>query len=447
MKLFNDTLDVDGTSGTYTLQGSVNGEWHDIYTISGPASGTIVLDDSNNVEVDTNLFVPGQTYNFRWIDSEGTVSNVKSLLIPIDAFLHLELVYDSQYDFLNPSGSHEIGCTEPIRFQILDNKGSWTTLNTVVEIDGGDVKGVYAIDDLGLYRNTPVTLRLIDSNGVVSNSVTLTIPNAVPQQTLRYSVNGDPSNGGEAATGFIVNGMVNVNWGDGNSDNGVSSGNHSYSTPGDYTIILSGNTETLTSFQTVGHNVTELIELPDTLETVNCQWGLILSLPPLPPQLKHLYVTRHPLASLPVLPDGLLNLDCFDNQLTALPSLPPSLLTLACGGNALTLLPPLPNGMTYLGCQNNQLTELPVLPTTLTTLYAQNNQLTDMPTLPTGLQHLYAQNNLLVEVNTLLSQLVANGLHNGHAILDGQTPPSPPSGQGNTDAATLSGNGSQVVTD
>lgn len=81
--VFNDVLIATEGSGEYILQGYVNGTWHDISTVTGPLDGNIIIGpDGINIEVDTTLFTIGQTFLFRWIDSFGIVSNVRSLLIP-----------------------------------------------------------------------------------------------------------------------------------------------------------------------------------------------------------------------------------------------------------------------------------------------------------------------------------------------------------------------------
>ena len=66
---------------------------------------------------------------------------------------------------------------------------------------------------------------------------------------------------------------------------------------------------------------------------------------------------------------------CENNQLTELPELPDSLETLSCKNNQLTQLPELPDSLEILYCSYNQLTELPELPDSLKYLYCENNKL------------------------------------------------------------------------
>jgi gliding motility-associated-like protein len=84
---------------------------------------------------------------------------------------------------------------------------------------------------------------------------------------------------------------------------------------------------------------------------------------------------------------------CFTNHLTNLPQLPDSLQTLACERNQLTSLPNLPNTLRYLDCSYNKLNSLPTLPKTLKLLYCQNNQLTTFASFPDSLTDLECNNN------------------------------------------------------
>jgi hypothetical protein len=83
IRIFNDNLRPQGCSGLYTLMGSTGGQWHDIYTISGTRSGSIEVDAGLSIiDVDTSVFIPGTSYLFKWMDSNGTESNQTSLYIP-----------------------------------------------------------------------------------------------------------------------------------------------------------------------------------------------------------------------------------------------------------------------------------------------------------------------------------------------------------------------------
>jgi hypothetical protein len=81
--IFNDTLQARDCTGLYTLQALIGSTWTDIHTISGAQNGTIEVDAAlNTIEVDTSLLIPGQTYDFKWVDSLGNESNMVSLAIP-----------------------------------------------------------------------------------------------------------------------------------------------------------------------------------------------------------------------------------------------------------------------------------------------------------------------------------------------------------------------------
>ena len=82
-------------------------------------------------------------------------------------------------------------------------------------------------------------------------------------------------------------------------------------------------------------------------------------------------------------------------NLTELPELPDTLEVLYCQNNNLTELPKLPESIEILVCANNNLTSLPELPDTLLTLYCANNNLTSLPELPESLEILECEDNNL----------------------------------------------------
>lgn len=81
--------------------------------------------------------------------------------------------------------------------------------------------------------------------------------------------------------------------------------------------------------------LTELPELPDTLEVLRCSFNRLTSLPDLPNTLEALNCSNNQLTSLPELPYKLKELFCSGNKLTSLPELPNTLETLLCYGNQL----------------------------------------------------------------------------------------------------------------
>ena len=118
------------------------------------------------------------------------------------------------------------------------------------------------------------------------------------------------------------------------------------------------------------------------LEILYCDNNYLISLPPLPPNLRLLSCLRNKLRSLPPLPQSLEYLFCSYNPFTYLPPLPQNLLNLYCDKTGLNSLPVLPPNLLQLYCVGNNLTSLPKLPSTLKNLYCSHNKLTSMPELP-----------------------------------------------------------------
>ena len=115
------------------------------------------------------------------------------------------------------------------------------------------------------------------------------------------------------------------------------------------------------------------------LESLECKFNDISSLPVLPNSLKILDCSFNDLVSLPDLPNGLIELICSSNDITSLPELPGNLTYFDCGLNELISLPILPMGLTYLRCSNNNLISLPALPSSLTYLNCLDNELITFP--------------------------------------------------------------------
>ena len=82
-QIFNDVLQTTLGSGNYTLQWLDAGIWTDITTITGPTTGDTNVNNSvNTIAVNNTIFIPGQSYKFRWIDGEGVISNTIQITIP-----------------------------------------------------------------------------------------------------------------------------------------------------------------------------------------------------------------------------------------------------------------------------------------------------------------------------------------------------------------------------
>ena len=82
-------------------------------------------------------------------------------------------------------------------------------------------------------------------------------------------------------------------------------------------------------------NLSELPELPDTLEILYCHNNNLSELPELPDTLETLYCHNNNLSELPELPDTLIELSCYNNNLSELPQLPDTLEILDCEDNKL----------------------------------------------------------------------------------------------------------------
>ena len=82
--IFKDNLQTFHTSGLYTLRGFVNNTWHDVYTIAGTHTGNIAVDAPHYyITVDTDLYLPGNSYLFKWVDMNGVESNETLITIPV----------------------------------------------------------------------------------------------------------------------------------------------------------------------------------------------------------------------------------------------------------------------------------------------------------------------------------------------------------------------------
>jgi len=128
--------------------------------------------------------------------------------------------------------------------------------------------------------------------------------------------------------------------------------------------------------------LTELPNLPEDLEVLDCGRNKLTSLPKLPKNLKVLNCGHNKLTSLPSLPKKLERLYCNNNKLTSLQDLPKTLEQLYCSNNKLTNIQTLPKTLAEFSCEHNQLTSLPDLPEDLLDLVCNDNQLTRLPDLP-----------------------------------------------------------------
>jgi Leucine-rich repeat (LRR) protein len=92
---------------------------------------------------------------------------------------------------------------------------------------------------------------------------------------------------------------------------------------------------------------------------------------------------------------------CSYNQITQLDNLPNSLEKLYCSYNKITQLNNIPNTLQILDCSNNKIIQLYNLPLTLEILYCSNNQITQLDNLPHSLEIVWCNNNQIMRLNNL----------------------------------------------
>jgi Leucine-rich repeat (LRR) protein len=157
----------------------------------------------------------------------------------------------------------------------------------------------------------------------------------------------------------------------------------------DYTKIYKKNSPT--EFDCSGSNVVKTISnIRPTVKVFNCSNTCISELPELPDSLEELNCSNTNITKLPKLPNGLKILRWEECGLEELPELPDSLIHLIVGGNRLVTLPKLPDGLEILVCCRNELKSLPTLPTKkLIRLDCFMNKFKALPELPNTLQYLW----------------------------------------------------------
>jgi len=108
-----------------------------------------------------------------------------------------------------------------------------------------------------------------------------------------------------------------------------------------------------------------LVNLPKSLEYLECRYCELDELPPLPATLKVLIVDNNNLKKLPPLPPTLEFLHCPRNKIIELPELPPTLKYLHCGYNKLTSIAQLPNSLIRFLYYENPIKAEPIIPTSV----------------------------------------------------------------------------------
>jgi hypothetical protein len=251
---FTDHLEVTNRSGTYTLQAFADGMWNDIQTITGPTTGTITVDAVQNyISVP---IPPGGTYDFRWIDTEGHISNIRTLTIPENITVF------------------------KIQFDASINPNVYVQLNELFDIDWGD--GTTDTDQTNVthtYTGTDVYTATVTQRGVEADTLILQNVGSVvglidlPESITNLGLDGN------ALTSLPVlpARLINVNL-----DN-----NH----------------------------IDALPILPSTLNYLGCGNNNLVLLPILPSNLNRLYCNDNNLTELPELPPLINNLQCRNNNL------------------------------------------------------------------------------------------------------------------------------------
>ena len=135
------------------------------------------------------------------------------------------------------------------------------------------------------------------------------------------------------------------------------------------------------------------------LRKLECSGNKITQLNNLPYSLEELNCSNNQITQLNNLPSSLQKLDCPCNQLKQLDNFPPSLQMLYCNDNQITQLSNLPSSLLKLYCPYNQLSQLDNLPPSLKILHCNYNQITQLDNLPLSLRFLGCSGNKLENNN------------------------------------------------
>jgi len=129
------------------------------------------------------------------------------------------------------------------------------------------------------------------------------------------------------------------------------------------------------------HTYPHTIPIPNWIESISIEFTEINEVPPLPINLRRLYISRTSLERLPdYLPYMLYEFIVEESpRLEKLPQLPNTLSKLVCVNTSIRELPKLPEELYILYCWNNRLTRLPEIPRSLRYLRCAGNLFSDMP--------------------------------------------------------------------
>lgn len=117
--------------------------------------------------------------------------------------------------------------------------------------------------------------------------------------------------------------------------------------------IIFTNFEELKKINCSNNNITDVDDLPNTIEELDCSYNDIEKLDNLPENLIKLYCHNNEIIELNNLPSKIKYLGCSDNKIKSLENLPITLEILNCMFNELTNLDYLPNSIEILYCDNN----------------------------------------------------------------------------------------------
>jgi Leucine-rich repeat (LRR) protein len=150
-------------------------------------------------------------------------------------------------------------------------------------------------------------------------------------------------------------------------------------------------------------NIIRLSKMPKSLKILDCRYNLIQKLPSLYNTKVHsVFLSANQLHEIPKIPDTVQKLECYDNNISELPNpLPTSLQILSCSNNDIEILPYLPDNLKVLSAEYNYIQTVPPLPKTLSDYFIANNRITKIKNLPVFLKRITCHNNPIREYEPL----------------------------------------------
>jgi len=191
--IFKDDLQTIDSTGLYTLQAFIGGQWTDLRSVAGATSGTVEVNDSQNtIEVDPAVFPVGKTFPFKWVDTLGNESNVSNVLIPFKILDHYSVSENISYTnngadswtFTIPYAPPPNDLTDTLFNQIFFYCDSGVTTlisedtvtNTRSYTLSGHGAGTYMVEALylnneGHHINIATTFVMVDGSSVVQREL------------------------------------------------------------------------------------------------------------------------------------------------------------------------------------------------------------------------------------------------------------------------------------